>query len=123
MRDIEKLRKDYALTGQGQSFVIYVFDKDSSTQIPQDNAFEKEINRYCRKHKYELVWFVKTIEEVLWRSKIRKQEKKQKAEQFIAKHRINQVKDSLLKANQNVNAVGRSNILTVLNRFKEIQWR
>lgn len=121
IKDIQKLKKDYALTGQGQSFVIYVFDKDMNAQNPQDNAFVKEITRYCKEREYAYVWFVRTIEEVLWGSKVRKQEKRKKAEQFIARHRINEVKEGALRAHQNVNAQGKSNILTVLDRFKEIQ--
>lgn len=120
IKDIENMIKDYQVGGGGESYVIYVCDKDLNTQDPRDNAFVKDLKKYCKANGYKLIWFVKTIEDVMW-SEIIKKNKKKKAEQFLSQNRIDKVKKSHLSAGPNVNAPGKSNILHILNSFKEIQ--
>ncbi|MDD3085205.1 MAG: hypothetical protein PHU32_04960 [Candidatus ainarchaeum sp.] len=94
---IDKLTKEYQLTGSGNTYVIYVFDKDQNDLDNADNQFEKDVKKYCKKHGYELVWFVKTVEEVMWGSKMKKQLKRTKALDFIKKTRLRMLKRRILK--------------------------
>ena len=57
----------------------------------------------------------------MWGSKIKKQFKKDKALDFIRKNQIKNVKKKNLEAHENVNSSCKSNILTVLNGFRQIK--
>ncbi|MDD4204149.1 MAG: hypothetical protein PHF62_03385 [Acholeplasmataceae bacterium] len=117
---INKLTKEYQLTGSGKTYVIYVFDKDQNNQDSRDSQFEKDVKTYCKELGYKLIWFVKTVEEVMWGSKIKKQFKRTKALEFIRKDQIKNIKKKNLEAHDNVNSPCKSNILTVLNGFRQI---
>jgi len=82
-KKINKFVNDYKVTGNGESTVIYVFDKDLNTEDHRDTQFENDVKKYCKEQKHPLIWFVKTVEDVMWGSKVGKKEKKQKALQFI----------------------------------------
>ena len=118
---INKLTKEYKLTGSGKTYVIYVFDKDQNTQDSRDNQFEKDVKKYCKELDYKLIWFVRTVEQVMWGSKIKKPFKRTKALDFIKKDQIKNVKKKNLEAHDNVNSSCKSNILTVLNGFRQIK--
>src|SRR5690554_4309570 len=45
--------------------VIYVFDKDMGGISYNDTLFVNKVSDYCQQNKYELVWFVKDIENVM----------------------------------------------------------
>ena len=117
---IARLIKDYQVTGTGQSYVIYVFDKDRNSQHYPDAQFEQNVIQYCTSNNYLLVWFVQTIEDVMWGERVEKQ-KKQKAIQFIKKRHIESIHKGNLSARSNVNARRRSNILTELNKFPQLK--
>ncbi len=119
VEEIETLTKEYSITG-GNSRVVYVCDKDKNMSDPHDFKFVQDLEAYCRIKRYELVWFVATIEEVLWGSKVSDKEKVDKAKQFLALKKINDVNKKKLSARSNVNSKGKSNVLTVLNTFPEI---
>jgi hypothetical protein len=121
IKKIDKFKKDYQLTGSGESYVVYVFDKDLNTQDIRDAQFEIDVKKYCKKNQYKLIWFVKTIEDVMWGSKVSNKMKKQKALQFISRHQIENINKKALNALSNVNASHKSNILTVLNKFQKIR--
>lgn len=118
-KEIKTLIKEYSLTG-GKSYVVYVCDKDKNMSVAQDHKFIQDLEAYCLANSYELVWFVTTIEEVLWGSKASDKEKVTKAKQFVTQKKINDVNKSNLSALSNVNSKGMSNILTVLGIFTEI---
>ncbi len=121
LNKINKLIKDYQVTGSGSSHVIYVFDKDLNTKDYRDTQFETNVKKHCADQNYKLVWFVKTIEDVMWGMKVSRKEKKKKAIQFISKHQIKKVNKRNLEATANVNASHKSNILSVLNTFSQIE--
>jgi hypothetical protein len=121
LNEIQQYMKDYQVTGTGKSHVIYVFDKDLNAQDYIDTQFEKAVKKYCQDNKFQLIWFVKTIEDVMWGSTINKKEKSKKALQFISRHQIEKVEKSNLEAHANVNKLHKSNILTVLNKFSQIK--
>jgi len=121
LKKIDKFKRDYQVTGSGKSNVIYVFDKDLNAQDHRDTQFEIDVKKYCKEQKHQLIWFVKTVEDVMWGSKVSNKEKKQKALQFISRHQIEKVNKTNLKALSNVNAPHKSNILSVLNQFSQIK--
>lgn len=121
LKRIQRYIRDYEIVGSGKSHVIYVCDKDLNTQDPRDNAFVKELKQYCRSNGHKLIWFVKTIEDVMWGKTIKKQSKKKKANQFISLNQIKNVRKNQLSAASNVNAPHKSNVLSVLNQFKPIR--
>lgn len=121
LKKVNKLKRDYQLTGSGKSYIIYVFDKDLNTANYRDSLFEQDVKNYCKEQNYELIWFVRTVEDVMWGSKVNDKEKTQKALQFIKKHQIEKINKSNLEALSNVNAPHKSNILSVLNKFTQIK--
>lgn len=121
LKKIEKFKRDYQVTGSGKSYVIYVFDKDSNTVNYRDSRFEQDVKDYCKEQNCELIWFARTIEDVMWGSKVSDKEKIQKSLQFIRRHQIEKVNKSNLEAHSNVNASHKSNIMCVLNKFIQIQ--
>ena len=118
---IKERINSFKASNSGKSYVIYVFDKDNNYINAQDSNFESVIINYCNDKNYHLVWFVKTIEDVLWGKLVKKQDKLIKAQQFQLKKQIDNVEISKLSAKNNVNARHKSNILTVLNKFTEIK--
>lgn len=119
-KKIKTLIKEYSITS-GKSYVVYVCDKDKNMSVPQDSKFIEDLEEYCFINGYELIWFVTTIEEVLWGSKISDKEKITKSKQFVKQKRINDVNRLNLSASSNVNSKKMSNILTVLSNFPEIK--
>ncbi len=121
IKQIDNLVKNFNLVGNKtrKSHIVYVFDKDLNTQDPNDIQFENTVTRYSEELGYPIIWFVRTIEEVMWGVKIGKKEKRDKAEQFISRHQIEKINKTNLLAHDNVNATCMSNILTVLNQFLE----
>lgn len=121
IKEVTKLIKDFAMFSKGHSFVIYVFDKDFAHVDKQDAVFVDNVIKYTQKHSYELVWFVKTIEEVMIGKHVKKSEKKEAAVRFLKSQKIKEISMTNLSAGSNVNSPGKSNILQVLDKFKEIK--
>lgn len=97
----------------GSTTVIYCIDTDKY-DIDPDRARElDEIQEYCNKHNYELVWFCRDIEEVYWGKHAAHSEKLTLARQFKSTSRIEKIDDYLLKTDSLHRK--RSNILSVLN--------
>lgn len=121
IKEIKTNIKEYQLTNNGQSFVLYVSDKDRNTADYRDNQYVKNITEFCKENGYELIWFVKTIEDVIWGSKVKNADKVKKSIQFIKTNQIKNVHEKNLSALQNVNSRPKSNVLTVLNHYAQIQ--
>lgn len=121
LKEIKKYIKEYQITGNGKSYVLYVFDKDLNTKDHRDAQFEDDVKRYCLNEKHQLIWFVQTVEDVMWGCKVSKKDKTKKALQFIRNRQIKNINKANLEAHYNVNASHKSNILTILNKFNEIQ--
>ena len=120
MQKLNKEIKDFADFTKGKSYVIHTFDKDRAHAVWQDNNFVKEVTAYCKQNNYYLVWFVKTVEEVFWGEESNKI-KSAKQIRFRKRNGIRKVNKTNLLAAANVNSAGKSNILTILNKFKEIK--
>ena len=117
MNAICKFSKDYMINGEDQSHVIYVFDKDGNACDLNDNQFEQDVKAFCKQHNYKLIWFVRTIEDVMWKKLINSKDKTNKARDFIRNYQVESINISRLMALENVNARHRSNILTILDHF------
>ena len=65
--------------------------------------------------------FVKTVEEVFWGERVKQDQKREAAIRFRKRNGIRKVNKTNLLAAANVNSAGKSNILTILNKFKEIK--
>lgn len=61
MRDIKQYQKMF----EGETIVLYVFDKDEAALDIRDAKFNEEIKLFCEANKYELIWFVKNVEHVM----------------------------------------------------------
>lgn len=121
LKKLNKEIKDFASFTKGKSYVIHTFDKDRAHAVWQDNNFVKEVTAYCKQNNYYLVWFVKTVEEVFWGERVKQDQKREAAIQFRKRNGIRKVNKTNLLAAANVNSAGKSNILTILNKFKEIK--
>lgn len=117
LRAIHQLKQAFAVTGGQNNHVLYVLDKDHNTTDYRDATFEKTVRRYIHQRDEHLIWFVRTIEDVMHGHILSKKEKKAAALTFLRKNQIHQVKPTHLKASQNVNAPHKSNILTVINQL------
>lgn len=120
-KEIAKLKKEFALTSDGPSYVVMCLDKDKNMSSPQDFDFVDEVISYCAEAEYLLAWFVSNIEDVMWKKIVPNQEKKRMAERFVATRQIENVEEVRLSASHNVNARHKSNILTVLRTIPNIQ--
>ena len=94
-----------------KTVIIYVFDKDQNHLDPRDLNFIKEVEEYCGDNDYEIIYFVKEIEEVL---NTRTGKKTKEANKFVRQKGIERVKTQLL-SNPNPQTSGSSNILHILN--------
>ena len=81
--EINKKYKNYMNThNNAVSYVIYVVDTDNCLADSDElNQFEK-VRNFCQKNGYKLIWFCKTIEEVLVNKRVEKQHKTKEAAKF-----------------------------------------
>lgn len=114
---IHTLIREYRLTANGESKVIYCMDKDENTVDPRDALFIDEIEKFCTEKSHEVVWFVRSIEEVVWGSTVADNDKAKKVIDFIRRKQVSNLSKSNLSAASNVNRKTRSNILTILNKY------
>lgn len=114
---IHTLIKEYRLTANGESKVIYCMDKDESTVDPRDALFIDEIEKFCTEKSHDVVWFVRNIEEVAWGSVVADKDKSRKVFDFIKHKQVTNLLEINLSASNNVNRRTKSNILTILKKY------
>lgn len=108
---IKNIRNQY----QGNSVVVYFCDVDKpELRIDQKQLNNKIIN-YCKNKNYKLVWFNKTIEDVLI-DKLINNDKTNIAYNFYIKDLINNVPLNRLNCGEKP-TVKQSNILTILDEY------
>jgi hypothetical protein len=117
--DIKKYIKDYKHFSYGDSYVIYVLDKDKGEKSEDDAKYILEIEDYCKDNDYEIIWFVRDIEDVFWGYRVTSRRKKEAAYLFSRQLQIKNVEKRNLSAPNNVNKRPKSNILTILNEYLE----
>lgn len=98
---------------QAKSKVVYVFDKDKIGITYSDNKFFKDVTKYTLSNKYELIWFVKDIENVLLKRS--SNNKTDDAKFFKKNYKIKTVnKKDLSIIEPTIN--GTSNVLVILDK-------
>ena len=97
--------------------VIYCLDKDLNNSNPQDRDFIDQVTEYSVNNDYDIIWFVRTIEEVMIGKKVSQKDKHSSAIDFIRKKKTSSLKISSLSCNNNVNSRNKSNILTVIDKY------
>ena len=99
--------------------MIYVLDKDKGEKSEDDAKYILEIEDYCKDNDYEIIWFVRDIEDVFWGYRVTSRRKKEAAYLFSRQLQIKNVEKRNLSAPNNVNKRPKSNILTILNEYLE----
>ena len=111
INEIQRLSNDYA----GDTKVIYCIDTDSF-EVNQDHARElKEINKYCEKNGYDMIWFCHEVEEVYLGRRVSDKQKVKEAADFRRKNMISNISERLLRCNDK--RTHASNILTILDKY------
>lgn len=112
LKEISRKTKDYV---QGETKVIYCIDTD---EYEKDTKHAKELNdiqQFCKRNDYDLIWFCHDVEEVFWGKKIPDSAKVQKAEAFRRKRKIEEM--SVKELSDDTIKACRSNILNVLDKY------
>ena len=108
---IEKLQKAYM---HGNTKVLFCFDTDRYEIAPADKQMLVEEQEYCKEKGYEFVWFCHDIEEVFLGKSVSKNEKTDKAKQYISNGGVKQIKIQNLQADDM--SKGKSNLVYVLQK-------
>ena len=86
---IENIKKQYSVDTD-ESNVIYFLDEDNPELNCDQKILNEEIKQYCSEYKYEIVWFNKTIEDVLL-GKVITKDKTNEAKKFFENELIYKV--------------------------------
>ena len=113
---IDKKKIDYSKNNKvGKNFVVYVVDVDDYFTKYEDQQRLIEIQNYCDENGYYLVWFCKTIEEVLIGFKVDDNKKLKYAMKFAREANESTIKENDLKCNKICSK--KSNFLEVLQEI------
>lgn len=104
----------------GDSIVIYCIDTDSIDSNADRRREFNDIEAYCIRNNYELIWFNRDIEEVYIGERVSNSDKKKVAKQFRSRKQINTVKESSLSATVET-MPKKSNILNILKKYLTIK--
>ena len=99
----------------GEVAVIYFIDTDSINVSNEARVLNRDIQEYCQKKGYDLVFFCEDIEDVYLGNPIHNKEKVRMAEQFNRNQQINCVNEKMLRSEQMQRH--KSNILNVLDKY------
>ncbi len=99
----------------GDTKVIYCIDTDDYERSAEHAKELNDINRFCKEHGYDLIWFCHDVEEVFLGEKIPSSQKVQEAGAFRRKRRIEKIPLSSLSCD--VIKIHTSNILTILDKY------
>lgn len=100
----------------GDTTVIYCIDTDEINSKPKDLKDFNEINEFCDKNGYRLIWFCENVEDAFWGQKVADSDKVKKAAEFRRKKQIAKC-DIIKLANLNQCNAKTSNILSVLDEI------
>lgn len=116
-RNIEKNIKNFTKQYLGDNKTIYFCDIDSEDLEFNQQQLNKEIIEYCNSNGFEIVWFNKTIEDVLIGNTIAKNKSKI-AEDYYIKNKIKDVNINNLNIETfNKITQHKSNVLSVLDKY------
>lgn len=110
---IRELIKQY----DGVHKVIYFFDIDNTNLNYDQKELNNDINEYCKSKNYEVVWYNKTIEDVLIGEVITK-DKTKIANKFFSTNRINSINEEMLNVSKfELITSKKSNVKYILDKY------
>lgn len=95
--------------------VIYFLDKDKFDSSSEDNKFVDNVNKFCELEKFNVVWFVRDIENVCLGKQISNSEKLTEAIKFKKLKLVMNIKENNLKIITPTRH-STSNFLIILNK-------
>lgn len=107
--------KFYRNNFSGETIIFYMIDKDDFDLNHQIKNKNNEIKEFCKQNNYELVWFVKNIEEVFIGEKVNDSNKTKTAKAFVKKRKISNIIVNNLCINEPKTSK-KSNIIIVLKK-------
>lgn len=110
----KKIKSLISQSSYNEYNVIMCLDTDNSEQDVNDKIINDNIKRYCELKNINLVWFCRTIEEVIWKTKVHTSEKTAKAQSFARKRNLVVDIDSL---NNKILTKKKSNLLIIFDKF------
>ena len=116
INQIEKKKKIYIQNNKlGKNYVVYVVDTDDYFIKFEDQQRFNDIQNFCDKNGYFLVWFCRTIEEVLIGKKAEDNKKLKFAMQFVRNANKETINEASLKSDKIIR--NKSNFLNVLQNI------
>lgn len=116
VKKIEALKKQYVVMNkENASHVIYCFDCDAYGASADDKDIIKKSKEYCESKSFKYVWFCMDIEDVFWKKRVSKNQKKEFADKFARKNQIAEVDDKVLSCTAIRQQT--SNLMKVLDIF------
>lgn len=112
IRDIDKKSKAFTI---GETKVIYCIDTDQYERNADHAKELNDINQYCEKNQYDLVWFCHDVEEVFWGQRVSDSQKVQEAAAFRRKRLIEEIQAD--KLSYNTKHACTSNILNIFDKY------
>lgn len=119
-REINYAQTTFAKFSGGHSQVVYILDKDQFDHEATDADFFLNVEAYCAKRQYDVVWFVRNVEEVMIGQSVNNKDKKAAALSFVRKQGINKVDMERLMYQQPT-LPKTSNIITVFDRYLTVK--
>lgn len=116
-KKVEPKIKNYINQYDGQHKVIYFFDIDSTDLKYDQKELNNKIREYCKSQEYEVVWFNKTVEDVLLGDVITKEKTKIATDFFLNNKIINVDKNKLNIIKFEVITNKKSNVLFILDKY------
>lgn len=114
-KSIAKKIKELVNKYKGISKIIYCIDLDEFENNKADNIFYTKIEKYCLENNYELVYFVRNIEEVIWNKKVENNEKNGLANKFLKNAHIDSRTMSRFKLE--TKKLKTSNLFCVMDKY------
>lgn len=110
---IRELIKQY----DGNYKVIYFFDIDNTNLKYDQKELNNDINEYCKSKNYEVIWYNKTIEDVLIGEVVTK-DKTKIANKFFSTNQINSINEEFLNVNKfELITSKKSNVKYILDKY------
>lgn len=115
--DIEKQKKWYKEYAHGETKVIYCVDTDAYESNYEQMKELDNIESFCEKNDYDLVWFCHDVEEVFLGKQVESSKKVKEAATFRNTRGIERVREEKLLAGEIRNKC--SNLMRILDKYLE----
>lgn len=113
---LKTVKKDVkALKDESLSTVVYFIDTDKFDSNPEDLRLNSQIQDFCEKNGYKMIWFCRNVEEVFLNKTVDDCEKKAEVAKFKSLNNLGKATTASLSAS--AMARYKSNMLLVLDRI------